>query len=189
MNRVNMTEANQNFSKIAKMVETDGVAIIEKNGSDRYVVMTSGEYRRLLGDVFWVEMSPTQIVKFERLQDLVTAQEVEVIGKDKYKYTICKMPANSMNVEFDGENVTMEFHKELLKAISMREALTLYRTVEVDISKKAISDLSEDKSKKDALIDAITVRDLIEEQKEAKSMSYLNGNLEIITVGDEKCAR
>lgn len=38
-NLVSMTEANQNFSKVAKMVDENGVAVILKNNSPRYVVL------------------------------------------------------------------------------------------------------------------------------------------------------
>ena len=34
-----MTEANQNFSKVAKLVEEHGTAVIIKNNVPRYVVM------------------------------------------------------------------------------------------------------------------------------------------------------
>ncbi|MGL5513978.1 MAG: type II toxin-antitoxin system Phd/YefM family antitoxin [Sporomusa sp.] len=38
-NLVSMTEANQNFSKVAKMVDENGAAVILKNNSPRYVVL------------------------------------------------------------------------------------------------------------------------------------------------------
>lgn len=34
-----MTEANQNFSKVAKMVDENGIAVILKNNSPCYVVL------------------------------------------------------------------------------------------------------------------------------------------------------
>lgn len=38
-NLVSMTEANQNFSKVAKMVDEDGTAVILKNNKPRYVII------------------------------------------------------------------------------------------------------------------------------------------------------
>ena len=39
-----MTEANQNFSKVAKLVDETGVAVILKNNAPRYIVI---EYSKL----------------------------------------------------------------------------------------------------------------------------------------------
>ncbi len=41
---VSMTEANQNFSKVTKLVDENGVAVILKNNAPRYVVI---EYSKL----------------------------------------------------------------------------------------------------------------------------------------------
>lgn len=38
-NLVSMTDANQNFSKVAKMVDENGAAVILKNNCPRYVVL------------------------------------------------------------------------------------------------------------------------------------------------------
>lgn len=38
-NLVSMTEANQNFSKVARMVDEKGVAVILKNNAPRYVIL------------------------------------------------------------------------------------------------------------------------------------------------------
>lgn len=38
-NLVSMTEANQNFSKVARMVDEKGAAIILKNNAPRYVIL------------------------------------------------------------------------------------------------------------------------------------------------------
>lgn len=38
-NLVSMTEANQNFSKVAKMVDEDGTAVVLKNNKPRYVIL------------------------------------------------------------------------------------------------------------------------------------------------------
>ena len=44
MSMVAMTEANQNFSKVAKMVDEQGMAIILKNNKPRYVLVDFQEY-------------------------------------------------------------------------------------------------------------------------------------------------
>ncbi|NLZ55586.1 MAG: type II toxin-antitoxin system Phd/YefM family antitoxin [Clostridiaceae bacterium] len=36
---VSMTEANQNFSRVARLVDEKGVAVIMKNNTPRYVVL------------------------------------------------------------------------------------------------------------------------------------------------------
>ncbi|MDR0928127.1 MAG: type II toxin-antitoxin system Phd/YefM family antitoxin [Oscillospiraceae bacterium] len=38
-NLVSISEANQNFSKVARMVDTQGTAIILKNNAPRYVLL------------------------------------------------------------------------------------------------------------------------------------------------------
>ena len=43
-NLVSITEANQNFSKVARMVDKNGVAVILKNNVPRYVLI---EYSQL----------------------------------------------------------------------------------------------------------------------------------------------
>ena len=38
-NLVSMTEAKQNFSKVARLVDENGVAVILKNNTPRYVIL------------------------------------------------------------------------------------------------------------------------------------------------------
>lgn len=38
-NQVSITEANQNFSRVARMVDENGAAIILKNNVPRYILM------------------------------------------------------------------------------------------------------------------------------------------------------
>ena len=40
---VPMTEANQNFSKVARLVDESGIAVIMKNNKPRYMVVTFSE--------------------------------------------------------------------------------------------------------------------------------------------------
>lgn len=44
---VSMTDANQNFSKVTRMVDKDGMAVIMKNNQPRYVVLDFAEYEML----------------------------------------------------------------------------------------------------------------------------------------------
>lgn len=46
-NLVSMTEANQNFSKVARMVDENGAAVILKNNAPRYVIL---DYSKLQED-------------------------------------------------------------------------------------------------------------------------------------------
>ena len=41
---VAMTEANQNFSKVVRVVDEEGVAVILKNNKPRYIVVGFDEY-------------------------------------------------------------------------------------------------------------------------------------------------
>ncbi len=47
---VSMTEANQNFSKISKKVDTYGKAIIMKNNKPKYIILDVKEYLDLTDD-------------------------------------------------------------------------------------------------------------------------------------------
>ena len=44
---VSMTEANQNFSKVVRTVDENGVAVILKNNKPRYVVVDFDEYETI----------------------------------------------------------------------------------------------------------------------------------------------
>lgn len=44
---VPMTDANQNFSKVVRMVDKDGMAVIMKNNQPRYVVVDFAEYETI----------------------------------------------------------------------------------------------------------------------------------------------
>ena len=51
-NLVSITEANQNFSKVARLVDESGAVVILKNNVPRYLVMefSSAEQERLAAD-------------------------------------------------------------------------------------------------------------------------------------------
>ena len=44
---VPMTDAHQNFSKVVRMVDEDGMAVIMKNNKPRYVVVDFDEYEMI----------------------------------------------------------------------------------------------------------------------------------------------
>lgn len=44
---VPMTEANQNFSKVTRLVDEAGLAVILKNNKPRYIVVDFDEYNEL----------------------------------------------------------------------------------------------------------------------------------------------
>lgn len=44
---VSMTEANQNFSKVARMVDKNGAAIILKNNTPKYILI---DYQQFMND-------------------------------------------------------------------------------------------------------------------------------------------
>jgi len=48
-NLVSITEANQNFSRIARLVDENGAAVILKNNTPRYVLL---EYSQLKNEEF-----------------------------------------------------------------------------------------------------------------------------------------
>ena len=43
-NLISITEANQNFSRVAKMVDANGAAVILKNNTPRYVIMEYSQF-------------------------------------------------------------------------------------------------------------------------------------------------
>ena len=44
---VPMTDANQNFSKVVRMVDENGIAVILKNNKPRYIVVDFDEYEEI----------------------------------------------------------------------------------------------------------------------------------------------
>ncbi len=44
---VPMTDANQNFSKVVRIVDRDGMAVILKNNQPKYVVVDFSEYDKI----------------------------------------------------------------------------------------------------------------------------------------------
>ena len=64
-NLVSITDANQNFSRVARMVDENGVAIILKNNVPRYILMEFNqlEEEKLAGDEDIQEISKRLMAK------------------------------------------------------------------------------------------------------------------------------
>lgn len=60
---VSITEANQNFSKVARLVDEHGTAVILKNNVPRYLVIdfSKAENERMVSDKDVMELSKTLI--------------------------------------------------------------------------------------------------------------------------------
>ncbi len=60
---VSITEANQNFSKVARLVDEHGTAVILKNNVPRYLVIdfSKAENERMISDEDVIELSKTLI--------------------------------------------------------------------------------------------------------------------------------
>ena len=64
-NLVSITEANQNFSKVARLVDESGAVVIPKNNVPRYLVMefSSAEQEQLAADEDVMSISQRLIEK------------------------------------------------------------------------------------------------------------------------------
>ena len=63
-NLVSITEANQNFSRVAKMVDENGAALILKNNTPRYVLLEYSQFEReQFADTEAVEEIGKRIIK------------------------------------------------------------------------------------------------------------------------------
>lgn len=65
-NLVSISEANQNFSKIARMVDAKGTVVILKNNTPKYVLV---DYQSLVNEV---KMTPT-VVEESTLDEIATS--------------------------------------------------------------------------------------------------------------------
>jgi len=67
---VPMTEANQNFSRVVRLVDESGMAVIMKNNKPRYMVVSFSEYDKI------------QVVRsklFNETADSVIAENMEAL--------------------------------------------------------------------------------------------------------------
>lgn len=71
-NLVSITDANQNFSRVARMVDENGAAIILKNNVPRYIIM---EFNQL---------EEEQIAGNEDIQDI----SKRLMAKNKHAYEV-----------------------------------------------------------------------------------------------------
>jgi len=46
-NLVSISDANRNFSRVARTVDHDGAVVLLKNNVIRYVIMSYGEYQKI----------------------------------------------------------------------------------------------------------------------------------------------
>ena len=68
-NLVSITEANQNFSKIARMVDENGSVVILKNNTPRYVLVEFNEFEKAqqASDEDVLALSKSLMEKIKRL--------------------------------------------------------------------------------------------------------------------------
>jgi len=67
---VPMTEANQNFSKVVRLVDENGMAVILKNNKPRYMVLSFQEYE---------EIQATRRKFFSAVADSVISENLEAL--------------------------------------------------------------------------------------------------------------
>jgi antitoxin Phd len=65
-----MTEANQNFSKVVRLVDESGMAVIMKNNKPRYMVVNFTEYE---------EIQAARQKLFNEASDNVIAENMEAL--------------------------------------------------------------------------------------------------------------
>ena len=70
---VSISEANQNFSKVARLVDKTGAAVILKNNSPRYIVL---EYSQFQNEEFSDDASVLEIGKSIVKRNLKAFQEL-----------------------------------------------------------------------------------------------------------------
>lgn len=74
-NLVSITEANQNFSKIARMVDENGSVVILKNNAPRYVLVEFNEFEKVQ------QASDEDVLVFSKSLMKKNKKAYEVIGK------------------------------------------------------------------------------------------------------------
>lgn len=72
---ISMTEANQNFSKVARLVDEKGAAIILKNNAPRYIVL---EYNQVENES---EVSDEELMSVSKKFIKKNKQAYEVLAK------------------------------------------------------------------------------------------------------------
>ena len=79
-NLVSITDANQNFSRVARMVDENGAAIILKNNVPRYILMEFNqlEEEQLAGDEDIQEISKRLMAKNKHAYEAVSYTHLDV---------------------------------------------------------------------------------------------------------------
>lgn len=72
-NLVSITEANQNFSRVARLVDENGAAVILKNNVPRYLIVEfeQAEQEQLAADEDVLSISKRLIVKNKQAYDIL----------------------------------------------------------------------------------------------------------------------
>lgn len=68
---VSMTDANQNFSKVAHIVDESGLAVILKNNKPRYILVDFEEYDNLK------TIQQARAARIEETADILIAENLE----------------------------------------------------------------------------------------------------------------
>lgn len=68
-----MTDANQNFSKVTRIVDTNGMAVIMKNNKPRYIVVGFDEYETVN------EAMQMRKQKIDAVSDSVIDENIEAL--------------------------------------------------------------------------------------------------------------
>lgn len=65
-NLISITEANQNFSKVARMVDENGAAVILKNNAPRYVIIDYSKLQeeKIADDIMVEEAAMKYLAKY-----------------------------------------------------------------------------------------------------------------------------
>jgi len=76
-NLVSMTEANQNFSKVARLVEENGTVVILKNNAPRYILT---DYS-LINDQAYVDAEVEEVEEIAKILMVKHARAYEELAK------------------------------------------------------------------------------------------------------------
>ena len=82
-NLVSITDANQNFSRVARMVDENGAAIILKNNLPRYILMEFNqlEEEQLAGDEDIQEISKRLMAKNKHAYEVLAKREGRAVNR------------------------------------------------------------------------------------------------------------
>lgn len=111
-NRVTITEANQNFSRVARQAEELGWVVIDKNGEDRFVLMTCRKFKRLASRPLWAIDSDGSVYMAEHAEgNKMRLDRLESAGGSMYTHTTLTVGIelfNNLMAGTDGLGVVFE---------------------------------------------------------------------------------